>query len=637
MNYRGSTVHLQQRNMEVAVPMLISSRGYGILWDNPAVTDVDVGSGEKQRISTDQPSGEANSKAESTSSLSSPTFSLSSESADNIDYYFIYGPEPDQIISSYRKLTGDAPMFGKWAFGFWQCKERYKSQQELIGVVGEYRKRNIPIDGIIQDWRYWYPAPWGSHEFDPTRYPNPEKMIEDLHAENTHILISVWPKFDPKSDNAAELRKMNGVYPQIITYMGDGQWLDTFNPEARRVYWQQISRKLFSKGIDGFWLDGSEPELNAKTGEYRDFTTAAGPGFKVNNAYPLLLTSAVYQGQRAETSDKRVFILTRSAYTGQQRYAAVTWSGDIKGTWDVFAKQIPAGINFSLSGIPYWNTDTGGFDTDEGPKSPAYRELFTRWFEFSAFCPMFRIHGTGDPKEMWRFDDATQNILVSYDELRYRLLPYIYSTSWKVTHEGYTMMRGLVMDFRHDKNVYNIPDQYLFGPSIMVNPVTKPGAATSSVYLPSRTKWTDFWTGKTYDGGRTIDATAPIDIEPLFVRAGSIIPYGPKIQYSAEKSDPIELRVYRGANGDFTLYEDEGDNYNYEKGVYSTIPISWDEAKGKLTIGERKGSFPGMLEDRIFRIVWVGPNHGTGIPTTEKPDDVVKYNGKAVTVSAPHE
>jgi alpha-D-xyloside xylohydrolase len=639
----------------VAVPVLVSSRGYGLLWDNPAVTDVDVGSDGKQTASTDReddrskagstamtrqegPAGpssfEGNGQVGSTPKAASSTLTFSSESAESIDYYFMYGPEPDQIISSYRKLTGEAPMFGRWAFGFWQCKERYKSEQELMDVVGEYRNRNIPIDGIIQDWRYWTPALWGSHEFDPKRYPDPVKMIRDLHAENTHILISVWPKFDPKSDNAAELRRVNGLYPQIITYMGDGQWVDTFNPEARRVYWQQISRKLFSKGIDGFWLDGSEPELNAKTGEYRDFTTAAGPGFKVNNAYPLMLTRAVYEGQRSETSEKRVFILTRSAYAGQQRYGAVTWSGDIKGTWDVFAKQIPAGVNFSLSGIPYWNTDTGGFDTDEGPKSPAYRELFTRWFEFSAFCPMFRVHGTGDPKEIWRFDDATQKILVSYDELRYHLMPYIYSTSWKVTHEGYTMMRGLVMDFRGDPKVYDITDQYLFGPGIMVSPVVKAGAATREVYLPGGTKWIDFWSGKTFEGGQTIEAQVPIETEPLLVRAGSIIPYGPPIQYAAEKSDPIELRVYRGASGNFTLYEDEGDSYDYEKGVYSTIPISWNEATHKLTIGARKGSFPGMQANRTFRIVWVRPNHGTGIPNTETSDAVVNYNGKAVTISA---
>jgi alpha-D-xyloside xylohydrolase len=748
MNYRNTIVHLQQENTKVAIPFLVSSRGYGLLWDNPAITDMNAGAGDKQRIPASQLHDEGDKPGGLTGryykdekfgelaaiqtdpqinfdwSMTPPTgvphdhysirwtgfvdakqegdytfflsgddgvrlwvddkliiddwnsienhasrvnfaansrhrirldyfqsrgnarvnlewslprcdlkLTWSSEVADSIDYYFLYGPELDEVIASYRSLTGAAPMFGKWAWGFWQCKERYKSQQELLDVVAEYRKLNIPIDGIIQDWRYWDPAPWGSHQFDATRYPDPAKMIQNLHAAHTHVLISVWPKFDPESKNASELRNTGGLYSQIIPYMGKGQWVDPFNSEARRVYWQQISKMLFSYGIDGWWLDGSEPELNAKPGEYSDFATALGQGAKVYNAYPLMLTTSVYQGQRAENNDKRVFILTRSAYAGQQRNAAVTWSGDIRGNWDVFAKQIPAGINFSLSGIPYWNTDTGGFFGID-PDDSGSRELFTRWFQYSAFCPMFRVHGTGKPKEMWRFDEATRKVLIAYDELRYHLLPYIYSVSWKVTHEGYTMMRGLVMDFRQDLKVHNIPNQYLFGPSLMVNPVTKPGATTRSVYLPAGISWTDFWTGKTYAGGKTIETEAPIELMPLFVRGGAIIPYGPSVQYAMEKADPIELRIYRGANGSFTLYEDEGDNYNYEKGVYATIPISWNEAKGRLTIGKRHGNFPGMLKERIFRVVWVRLGHGAGISTTEKVDAVIPYSGRTLTVSA---
>jgi len=613
MNYRGATIHLQQRNPgESAVPVLVSSRGYGLLWDNPAVTDVDVGKRD------------------------SGTLAWTSEAADTIDYYFMYGPALDGVIADYRELTGAAPMFGKWAWGFWQCKEHYASQKELLDVVSRYRSLHVPLDGIIQDWQYWTPNPWGSHRFDTNRYPDVRQLMRVLHATNVHMIISVWGRFDVGCSNWRELKDAGCLYPQALANVypkGRGQWYDAFNPRGRRIYWKQIAGTLFAKDIDGWWLDASEPELSGHWGEFRNYTTALGPGTKVFNAYPLMHTTGIYQGQRAQTSKKRVFILTRSAYAGQQRNATVTWSGDIRGTWDVFTRQIPAGINFSLSGIPYWNTDTGGF-FGGNPADPNYAELFTRWFQFSAFCPMFRVHGTGKPKEMWRFDTNTENILIRYDELRYHLLPYIYSVSWMVTHEHYSMMRGLVMDFRHDTNVYNIPDQYLFGPALMVNPVTRAGATARSVYLPAGTSWADFWTGKSYPGGQTIEAAAPIETMPLFVRAGSIIPYGPPVQSAMVQPDPIELRVYRGADGTFTLYEDEGDNYDYEKGDYATIPISWNEAKLELTIGNRHGRFPGMLKQRTFHVVWVSPGHGTGIPSTELPDAVVPYTGKAVTISA---
>lgn len=755
MNYRGATVHLQQRNpTESTVPVLVSSRGYGILWDNPAVTDVNVGAGAEHivpsaqlftengepsgltaryfdgenferpvRTNTDaqidfdwsekppaglkhdhysvrwtgfvqaQPAGDYtllasaddgvrlwidgqqvvndwNSRAIETFAAKvhfeantrhsirleyyqagneavvklawrlpggKSSVTWTSEASDVIDYYFMYGPELDGVISDYRDLTGTAPMFGKWAFGFWQCKERYASQQELLDVAGWYRSHHVPLDGLIQDWQYWTPNPWGSHKFDTNRYPDPVKMMRELHAENVHAIISVWPKFDVDSPNADELRAADALYPQVIPYVfpqGQGQWYDPFNPTARKIYWRQMSRELFADGLDGWWLDASEGEFSGKWGEFRDFKTAAGQGAKVFNAYPLMQTTSIYAGQRAENSDKRVFILTRSAYAGQQRNAAVTWSGDIHGDWNTFARQIPAGLNFSISGIPYWNTDTGGFFSGN-PTDPKYAELFTRWFQFSAFCPMFRVHGTDHPKEIWRFDDATQKILISYDRLRYHLLPYIYSVSWKVTSEGYSMMRPLVMDFRNDTNVFNIADQYLFGPALLVNPVTKSGVTNRKVYLPSGANWIDFWTGKNYSGGQAIQAETPIEIVPLFVRAGSIIPYGPAIEYAAENSDPMELRIYRGANGTFTLYEDEGDNYNYEKGKYATILLSWDETKQTLTIGKRAGNFPGLLKARTFRIVWVAPDHGVGMASTPAPDMVVTYDGNALQISAP--
>lgn len=752
MNYRGHSVKLLQENREVAVPVLVSSRGYGVLWDNPAVTEVNVGVGHEETIPSTQlydenghvggltaryyrgenfdqpvrtnvdarvdfdwsktpPSGlphdhysvrwdgfvqakrageytlaataddgvrlwidgkevvndwraraaetftaKVHFKANSRHRIRMEYFQYqggavarlawqlparhqevtwSSEAGDSIDYYFMYGPNLDRVINGYRELTGAAPMMAKWGWGFWQCRERYKTQQQLLGVVAHYRQMHVPIDGIIQDWQYWTPNPWGSHKFDTNRYPNPKEMMHDLHTNHVHALISVWAKFDVGSSNAAELRQTGGLYPEVIPYVyppGKGQWYDAFNPLARKIYWQQISRSLFADGFDGWWLDASEPELSGHWGEFRNFKTAAGPGAKVFNAYPLEHTSGVYHGQRAETSAKRVYILTRSAWAGQQRNAAVTWSGDIQGNWDVFAKQIPAGLNFVSSGIPYWNTDTGGF-FGGNPADPKYAELFTRWFQFSAFCPMFRVHGTGKPKEMWRFDEATQKILIHYDKLRYHLLPYIYSVSWMVTHDNYTMMRPLAFDFRTDANVFNIKDQYMFGPALMACPVTKPGETNHSVYLPAGTKWFDFWTGKMFAGGQNIETASPIQTMPLFVRAGSIIPYGPAIQYAMETNNPIELWVYRGADGEFTLYDDEGNNYDYEKGIYATIPITWNEASQTLTIGKREGKFPGMLKQRIFRIVWVSSGHGTGVGNTTKADRVVTYNGSTMKVT----
>jgi alpha-D-xyloside xylohydrolase len=527
MNYAGTTVHLQQQNMKVAVPVLLSSKGYAVLWDNAAITDVDAGKTDKG------------------------TLTWTSQAGAGVDYYFMNGPDPEKAIAAYRTLTGAAPMFGKWAWGYWQCKQRYHSQQQLLDTVARYRQMNVPIDGIIQDWLYWYPAPWGSHQMNPQRYPDPAAMMKQLHDENVHLLISVWARFDEGTANANALQADGDLYPKVFSNAypaGKGQWYDPFKASARALYWQQISKELFAYGIDGWWLDASEPELSGKWGEYAAFTTAAGPAANVFNAYPLMHTAGVYEGQRAETSAKRVFILTRSAYAGQQRNGAVTWSGDIQGKWPVFAKQIPAGINFSMSGIPYWNTDTGGFFSPF-PQDRGYAELFTRWFQFSAFCPMFRVHGnaTWDPieptqkdhpgKEMWQFPPATENVLISYDKLRYHLLPYIYSVSWMVTHEDSSMMRGLVMDFRNDPKVYNIPDQYLFGPALMVNPVTQPGATTRGIYLPAGTSWTDFWTGETSPGGQSIQAAAPIDRLPLYVRAGSIIPYGPEVLFCLRRND----------------------------------------------------------------------------------------------------
>jgi len=625
MNYVGSHVKLQQQNTKIAIPVLISSKGYGVLWDNPAITDVDIGEADKGLLA------------------------WHSEAGFGVDYYFLQGAKPDEAIADYRWLTGAAPMFGKWAWGFWQSRERYKTQDEILGIVAEYRKRGIPLDGIIQDWQYWAPlnqdtaeGGWGSHEFDPARYPDPAAMMKSVHDQHAHIMVVSWAKFDVTNKkvsipNLRELEAVNGVYNPAIPYAfpaGLGKWYDPFNDQARAVYWKLMSTHLFSLGVDAWWLDASEAELSGKWGEFRNFKTGKGPGAVVFNAYPLEHTRAVYEGQRSESSAKRVLILTRSCYAGQQRNAAISWSGDIPGKWEVLQKQIPAGLNFTASGVPYWNTDIGGFFGGD-PADPKYAELFTRWFQFGAFCPMFRVHGTNKPKEVWRFDEATQKILTDYINLRYHLLPYIYSVSWMVTHEGYTMMRPLVMDFPGDQEARNIPDQFMFGPGLLVAPVTQPGAQSRSVYLPAGTSWTDFWTGKTYAGGQRIEAVAPIQTLPLFVKAGTILPYGPAEQYAEEKTDPIELRIYPGANGDFTLYEDEDDNYDYEKGLHATISLHWDDRKQALTIGARKGEYPGMVKDHTFRVVRVSPEGGIGVASVAGPVIEIQYHGAETRVALP--
>lgn len=611
MNYRGSSVHLQNENpSQGSVPVLISSRGYGIFWDNPAISDVSV-------------------------AQSSPAnLTWTSQAAGAVDYYFMYGPAPDGVIADYRQLTGNPPLFGKWAWGLWQCRNHYTNQTEVLNVAAAYRSLKIPLDCVIQDWQYWTPNPWGSHLFDTNRYPDVAQMMETLHAENTHLIISVWARFDTNILNANLLSAVNGLYTNIVPNVypaGYGQWYDPFNPAARQVYWNEIATNLFNLGIDGWWFDASEPELSGNWGEYANYATAAGPGARVFNAYPLMHTTSAYAGQRAIDATNRVFILTRSAWAGQQRNGAVTWSGDINGDFPTLAEQIPAGLNFSISGIPYWNTDTGGFN-DNSPANAAYDEVFTRWFQFSTFCPMLRIHGNND-KAIYNFPSATETILITYDQLRYHLIPYIYSVSWMVTKHGYTMMRPLVMDFQQDTNVYDIPDQYMFGPALMACPVTASSATTRNVYLPAGTTWYDFWAGLTNAGGQTISAPAPIQTMPIYVRAGSIIPYGPDIQYATQTNDPIELRVYRGADGNFTLYEDENDNYDYESGSYATIPVSWNDAAQTLTIGARQGGFPGMLATRTFNVVWVSAGHGVGVYNTPVADAVITYTGSATNVS----
>ena len=608
-NYRGEAVDLSQDNTNISIPLLLSSNGYGIFWNN----------GSRGRFNN----------------RFAHAFYLSSEVADAVDYYFIYGPEFDRIVSAYRELTGGVPLFGKWAYGYWQCKNRYDSQQELESVARKYRDLHIPLDNIVQDWFWWNVM--GDPVFNKN-YPDPKGMIDDLHKNHVHLMISVWPYFRPGSPVYDDMdkqgffidrTKVSGFHPAGMALY------DAFNPEARKYYWNLMDKALFKIGADAWWLDTTEPETEGReTNILVTNKVGIGNGARYANEFPLLTTTAVYQGQRAASDQKRVFLLSRSAYAGEQRNAAAVWSGDVDPNWETFRRQIPAGLNYSVSGLPYWTTDIGGF-VSANPDDPGYRELYVRWFEFGTFCPIFRAHGTRttNQNEVWSYGPEAQKSLVAYDQLRYRFLPYIYSVAWKVTNENYTMMRPLVMDFRTDTRAQNIGDQYLFGPAILVNPVTEPGATSRRLYLPQAT-WYDFWTGASLQGGRTVDAPAPIDRIPLYVRAGSIVPLGPDVEYAAEKpADPLELRIYRGANGSFTLYEDENDNYNYEKGAHATIAFSWNDGDHLLTIGDRAGTFPGMLETRTFHVVFVGDNHGAGGGLTEKADKIVSYSGKKITVA----
>jgi alpha-D-xyloside xylohydrolase len=609
-NYRGEAVDLSQDNTNISIPFVLSSNGYGIFWNNA-------------------------SRSRFNNRFLNALY-LSSEVADTLDYYFLYGPEFDKIIGGYRELTGAAPLFGKWAYGFWQCKNKYNTQEELLGVAHKYRQLHIPADNIVQDWFWWYTM--GEPVFDKARYSDPPGMVDDLHKNNFHLMISVWPYFRPGTKTYEDMDK-RGFFidkTKVGAFHPAGMALyDAFNPEARKYYWNLMDHALFKIGADAWWLDTTEPETeDRETNLLVTNKIFLGSGARYANMFPLMTTSAVYQGQRSASDKKRVFILSRSAFAGVQRNAAAVWSGDVNSDWVFFKKQIPAGLNYSISGLPYWTTDIGGF-VSGNPDDAEYRELFIRWFQFGTFNPLFRVHGTRstNQNELWSYGAEAQKILVNFDTLRYRLLPYIYSMAWMTTSQGYTPMRGLIMDFRTDARVATIGDQFMFGPAFLVSPVTEPGASTRRTYLP-KAKWFDFWNGTATDGPRTVDVAAPIERLPLFVRAGSIVPMGPQKEWSTEKpEDPIELRIYRGADGDCTLYEDENDGYNYEKGAYATIPFHWDEAKQTLTIGERKGEFPGMLAERTFQVVFVQENHGVGILPEGKPDKAVHYSGKQITVT----
>mgnify|MGYP000113644292 CR=1 FL=1 len=721
-NWRGMPLELRQQNTQIVVPFLVSSRGYGVLWNNaswsffnpcdeeiPLSGKTGVTSPEGPRsteelqgavkpanpkgIAAPKPvqhrlaeypglftpresgphvflvtdsdrsqelslrldgrtlggitnmwtpyaiSGEADLKAGVPVKLSVRSKSDSvrlwvrpkgdrtvfrSTQGDLIDYTVFFGPGLEQVIAGYREATGAAPLLPRWAYGFWQCRERYASSKELLEAVDGYRSRHLPMDLIVQDWQYWGKYGWGAYQWDERFYPDPQALIQGLHDRHAKFMISIWP--NPRGKAGDAFKAANGC-------MGKN-FYDATNPDIRALRWKFINNAFFSIGTDAWWQDAAEPGDDGNPME--GSTVFLGSGSLWRNAYPLFHSECVYEGQRAANPGKRVCNLTRSAYLGQQRYGTVAWSGDIRGDWITFRRQIPAGLNLCMAGIPYWTTDCGGFfrPRDEY-KSPVYNELQARWFEWSCFCPILRIHGYQTKTEFWNWLPETQRILADYDMLRYRMLPYTYSEAWSVTSEGSTMMRALALDFREDPKALAVSDEHLFGAALLVAPVTVSKAVQRDVYLPKGAGWVDFWTGEAFQGGTTVRAEAPMERIPLYAKTGSILPLGPVMEWSDQKpSEPIELRIYPGADGCLSLYEDAGDGYDYEKGVHAVIPISWKEADRKLTIGPRQGSFPGMLAKRTFHIVWVGRDHGTGM-TEAKPDQVVSYDGTEVSVTRP--
>jgi alpha-D-xyloside xylohydrolase len=629
LNKRNQRLLLLQRNKEIALPFFQSLKGYGLFWDNYSTTVF-----------------------QDTLNVAS----FKSEGSNNIDYYFIKGKNADQIIAGLRKLTGQVPMLPLWAFGYWQSRERYKSQKELINVIKKYRDLKVPLDVIVQDWKYWGENNyWNATKFRNPNFPDPKEMIKEVHQLNAHIAISVWPSFGPSTNIYKDLNR-KGLLFDFSTYPSTSKVYNAFNPQARNIYWKYLKSNLFSLGIDAWWLDGTEPIVKNSQGKDDKGEVQLSPFLtKYRNAFPLVTTGGVYMHQRKNTSKKRVVILTRSAFIGQQRYGTIVWSGDVDSGWKTLRNQIAAGLSFSMSGLPYWTTDIGGFYSGKkypnGVKDPRFQELYVRWLQFETFIPIMRSHGTDTPREIYKFGKKgywTYDIIDKFIKLRYRLLPYIYSNAWKVTANASTMMRALIMDFPNDQSVRNINNEFMFGNSFLVCPITTSlgdgrggikysilnDAIDKKIYLPHGTEWYNFWTGKRLNGGQYLKKKVSINTIPLYVRAGSIIPMGPILQYTKQKpEDPIELRIYEGSNGSFTFYEDEDDNYDYEKGSYSTIKFEWNDESKTLTIEKRNGSFPGMLKKRTFNIVLVSKKHGTGLATTKNLEKTVVYKGEKTVVT----
>lgn len=590
LNERNTQLILSQDNTNISIPFVLSSRGYGVLWNSASVTNWN---NRFRQVMTFQ-----------------------SNDADAVDYYFIGGPSFDRIVAGYRRLSGSVPMFPRWAYGYWQSRLAYASRTQLLGVAARYRALHLPLDNIVLDagWE----TTFGSRVFN-SNYPDPASMVQRLHSEHVHLMVSIWPLFQPGSANFRQM-KSHGYFVvpgphHLPSYLPGARLYDAFNPGARRLYWEQVKKSLGEIGVDAYWMDSTEPaDLYAE--EHGPMLagahTALGDGSKYANMYPLMTTKAIYDGLRRQPGNKRAFILTRSAFTGMQRNAAAVWSGDTVTTFDALRRQIPAGLNYSMTGLPYWTSDIGGF-VGGNPSDPRFRELFVRWYEFGAFCPIFRAHGARDANELWSYGPRAQKILTLYDRLRYRLMPYIYTMAAMTTFDSYTPMRALVFDFPTDPRASDIDNEYMFGPSILVAPVTARGATSRTVYLPRGTDWYDFWTGRRLAGGQVVHRAAALGVLPLYVRAGSILPMGPEEEYTGEYPDArIELRIYPGRDGSTSLYSDDGLTYDYQSGAFAWLPMHWDNASRVLTLETRRGSFPGMVHDRSFLITIVSPGHGVG-------------------------
>ncbi|WP_294317724.1 TIM-barrel domain-containing protein [uncultured Chryseobacterium sp.] len=651
MSQRNTDIKMIQNNTWDFVPFFQSVKGYGIFWDNYSPTQF-----------TDTPQ----------------KTSFSSEVGEGVDYYFIYGKNADGVVAGMRNLTGKVPMIPLWTYGYWQSKERYKSQEELVDVVKKYRELKVPLDGIIQDWQYWgNNYQWNAMDFISPDFSDAQKMMKDIHDRNAHLSVSIWSSFGPMTNPYREMDQKGmlfnfktwpesgrDVWPPDMNYPSGVRVYDAYDPEARNVYWKYLNKGLFSFGVDSWWMDSTEPDHLSQKPEDLDTKTYLGSFRKVRNAYPLMTVGGVYDHQRETTSDKRVFILTRSAFAGQQRYGANTWSGDVNSSWDMLRNQVPAGLNFSLTGNPNFNSDIGGFfagvyKRNGGAKNLLFQELYVRWLQYGTFTPMMRSHGTDVPREIYQFGqkgDVVYDAIEKFIRLRYSMLPYIYSTSWEVSENNSSFLRALSMDFSSDKKTWDINNEYLFGKSFLVAPVLNAQYTpeklittdenegwnkkqesgenalskvdftqnkTVKVYLPAGADWFDFWTNEKHKGGQEIQKNVNIQSIPLYVKTGSIIPFGPDVQYATEKKwDYLTVKIYPGTDADFVLYEDEFDNYNYEKGAFTEIPFHWNEKSKTLTIEARKGKFSGMMEKRNFSLLFPDGQQKT-----------VSYSGKNISIS----
>jgi alpha-D-xyloside xylohydrolase len=613
-NYKGQTEVMDQDygSQSTAVPILVSTKGYGIFWDSYA-------------------------KVTFTGNISGNTrYAMSSECGDVLDYYFFYGPEIDQVVSGYRTATGKVPLFPKWAYGLIQSKDKYNSQAEILAVKDGYRKNKIPLDVIVQDWHYWDGAgKQGCYCFN-TSYGNVKSTVTQLHDANIHTMVSIWSELEDGSAPFTTFNSKGWLWPSD----GTTHFIDTYSKDAREAFWTNMKNAFFDpavQGWDAWWFDNDEPFPYPDGFNRRTLTTAMGKGVLFYNSYSYQMTQTAYTNWRRDIPGKRFVVLHRANFPGQQAHSAMQWNNDIACNFSTLAKSVTSGLNSTATGIPYWTTDIGGYWGANADFSTASsQELMTRWLQYGAFLPVFRIHGnmkSGQGKELYSttFTAATRANLLIADKLRYRLMPYTYSLAWMTTNSDYTPMRNLIFDYRADPKVQSVGDQFMYGPAFMVSPVTTEGAVSRSVYFPGG-QWYDFWTGQLRNGGNQMTINAPLSQIPLAMRAGSIVPMGPEIQYATERSDTIELRIYPGVDGSFTMYEDEGDGYNYETGKYATIPITYQDETRNVVIGARNGSFTGMDAKKVFNIVFVKDGHGTGIGVTSDPDTQLVYTGQQVSI-----